>query len=244
MLILGHRGAMGYAPENTITSFKKAIEQGCDGFELDVQLTKDNCLVVIHDWDVSRTTNGKGLVSGLAMDYIRGLDAGSKVFDGRFAGERIPTLEEVLDIMPESMVLNIEIKCKADDVRDIEEKVISLLEQKNRVKNTIISSFNHDVLKRVRNISKDVKIALLFTAYLCNPLEYLKINGLDIYSYHPKIDYVTPDLVRTLHHAGIKVYPWIVNDEAGLKKCLDYGADGFTTDYPDVLRDLLKANMK
>lgn len=238
MIILGHRGALGYAPQNTMASFKKAVEQQCDGVETDVQLTKDNELVIFHDWDVSYNTNGEGLIKDLSLDYIKTLDAGGG-FEGKYAGERVPTLEEVLDFLPRSMILNIEIKSMADDIRGIEEKVISMLEKKDRIKNTVISSFNHDVLKRIRNISRDVEIALLYIAYLSNPIEYMDNNGFNIYSCHPKIEYVNKEMIRLFHERNVKVIPWIINDPESIKKCLEYGADGITTDSPLKTKEYL-----
>ncbi len=239
MLIIGHRGAMGYAPENTITSFKKAIAQECDGIEIDVQLTKDNYLVVCHDWDVSRTTNGEGEIKDLTFSHIRELSI-RQCSESRTLSEKIPTLSEVLDLIPDSMLLNIEIKSKASDERDIGEKVIELLEKHGKIDNIVISSFNHTVLKRIRKINKDIKIALLLSGFLINPVEYLRSNELDVYSYHPPLDYTSKDMITLLQKEGIKVFPWIVNQKNDLKKCVDYGADGFTTNYPDRLREYLK----
>ena len=109
MKIFAHRGASGYAPENTLSAIKKAIEMKADGIEIDIQLTKDGKIVVIHDWKVDRTTTGRGFVYELDFDYIRSLDAG-QWYTKDFIGEVVPTLEEVLDILPKDMILNIEIK--------------------------------------------------------------------------------------------------------------------------------------
>ncbi|MGL4971324.1 MAG: glycerophosphodiester phosphodiesterase family protein, partial [Cetobacterium sp.] len=109
MYILAHRGASGTAPENTIAAFKKAIIDGCDGFEFDVQQTKDGKLVVFHDWTLERTSNGKGYVREHTLDELKELDAGSW-FGEEFKGEKIPTLEETLDLIPDNMLINIELK--------------------------------------------------------------------------------------------------------------------------------------
>ena len=109
MKVFAHRGASGYAPENTIVAIKKAIEMKADGIEIDIQLTKDGKIVVMHDWKVDRTTTGRGYVYELDYDYIKTLDAG-QWFSKDFIGETVPTLEEVLDILPKDMMLNIEIK--------------------------------------------------------------------------------------------------------------------------------------
>ena len=161
MKIFAHRGASGYAPENTLTAIKKAIEMKADGIEIDIQLTKDGKIVVIHDWKVDRTTTGRGFVYELDFDYIRSLDAG-QWYTKDFVGEVVPTLEEVLDVLPNDMMLNIEIKDTARKHSNIEEKMLEVLKKyPEKFDNIIVSSFHHDKIKRLQELEPKLKLALL-----------------------------------------------------------------------------------
>ena len=161
MKIFAHRGASGYAPENTLSAIKKAIEMKADGIEIDIQLTKDGKIVVIHDWKVDRTTTGRGFVYELDFDYIRSLDAG-QWYTKDFIGEVVPTLEEVLDILPNDMMLNIEIKDTARKHSNIEEKMLEVLKKyPEKFDNIVVSSFHHDKIKRLQELEPKLKLALL-----------------------------------------------------------------------------------
>lgn len=233
MLILAHRGASGYAPENTMIAFKKGLELGCNGFELDVQLTKDNVPIVHHDWTVDRTTNGKGEIKNLTLEEIKSLDAG-KWFSDEYVGEKIPTLEEVIKLIPENLLLNIEIKSKADDNRGIEKKVIELLEKHNRINNTVLSSFNHLCIERIISINSDIKLGVLFEAYLIDVFEYME--KFKPYSIHPCNYYITEELVKKAKENDIKVLCWTVNETERAEDLMKMGVDGIITNYPDLLK--------
>ncbi|MCC5911378.1 MAG: glycerophosphodiester phosphodiesterase [Clostridiaceae bacterium] len=235
MLIIAHRGASGYAPENTIAAMDLAIKQGCDGIEMDVQLTKDRHVVVCHDWTVDRTTDGTGEIRNLTLEEIEKLDTGSW-FSEKFAGEKIPTLEEVINFVPDSLLLNIEIKMQSFDDRDIEKKVMELLEKYNRMDNTIVSSFNHLYLQKIKRLNAKVKIGSLYEAYLLNPCDYFKRNGLDLYSFHSSSYYINYEMVKQLQDNNMKVYCWTVNDKEKANQLMDMGVDGIITNYPDILK--------
>jgi glycerophosphoryl diester phosphodiesterase len=143
MLRIGHRGAKAYEPENTLRSYKKALEIGVDAVELDVRKTKDNQLVVIHDADVKRTTNGKGLVNELTLEQIKGFSAEK--------GEKIPTLKEALDFLDKKVKILIELK-----ETGVEEKVLSLVRENGLQKNVIITSFLEDALRKIRELDNEV----------------------------------------------------------------------------------------
>lgn len=234
MLIIAHRGASGYAPENTLAAMKLAVEQNCDGIEMDVQLTKDGHVVVHHDWTVDRTTNGTGAIKDLTLEEIRSLDAGVW-FSDKYRGEKVPTLEEVFIEMPKNLMLNVELKAVSLDNRDLEAKVVELLEKYDRMDATIISSFNHLCLKRIREISPKVKIAVLYEAHMFNPYQYLEANNFDSYSLHPCHYYTTSELVQELHGKNIKVYTWTVNETSKAELLRAMGVDGIITNYPDML---------
>ena len=157
MKIFAHRGASGYAPENTLTAIKKAIEMKADGIEIDIQLTKDGKIVVMHDWKVDRTTTGRGFVYELDFGYIRSLDAG-QWYTKDFIGEVVPTLEEVLDILPNDMMLNIEIKDIARKHSNIEEKMLEVLKKyPEKFNNIIVSSFHHDKIRKFQELDPQLK---------------------------------------------------------------------------------------
>ena len=237
MLILGHRGASGYAPENTIAAFGLGIRQGCHGFEFDVQLSRDGEPVVHHDWSVERTTGGTGDIRDLTFREIRSLDAG-KWFSPEYRGEKIPALAEVLELIPEKMLLNVELKSRASDGPGLEEKTIAVLRKHGRLENTILSSFNHLSLKRARDIAPGIRLGMLYEALLLRPFDYLEKLDLGLYSIHPLHDYVSSDLVLETHLHGMKMACWTVNSTERARELLKDGVDIIITNYPDRCLEL------
>ena len=239
MKIFAHRGASGYAPENTLSAIKKAIEMKADGIEIDIQLTKDGKIVVIHDWKVDRTTTGRGFVYELDFGYIRSLDAG-QWYTKDFIGEVVPTLEEVLDILPKDMILNIEIKDTARKHSNIEEKMLEVLKKyPEKFDNIIVSSFHHDKIKKLQKLEPKLKLALLTDSEFIEIEKYLSTNGLNSYSYHPEINLISKKDIEILHKNGIKVFVWTVNKEEDLDYLVKLGVDGVITNYPDIMKELL-----
>ena len=195
MLRVGHRGARAYAPENTLTSFKKALEIGVDAVELDVRKTKDNQLVVIHDADVKRTTNGEGLVSELRLAQVKGFSA-----EG---GEKIPTLEEALDFLDKKVKVLIELK-----EAGVEEQVLSIVCKQGLEKNVVIISFLEEALKKVRALNKEIETGLIYAKH-SNPIKAaleLKANYL-IALYR----FTHTATVQKAHENGLKVIVWTIN---------------------------------
>jgi len=228
MKIFAHRGASGYAPENTLTAIKKAIEMKADGIEIDIQ-----------HWKVDRTTTGRGFVYELDFDYIRSLDAG-QWYTKDFIGEIVPTLEEVLDILPNDMMLNIEIKDTARKHSNIEEKMLEVLKKyPEKFDNIIVSSFHHDKIKRLQELEPKLKLALLTDSEFIEIEKYLSTNGLKSYSYHPEINLISKEDVEILHKNGVKVFVWTVNKEEDLDYLVKLGVDGVITNYPDIMKELL-----
>ena len=225
MKIFAHRGASGYAPENTLSAIKKAIEMKADGIEIDIQLTKDGKIVVIHDWKVDRTTTGRGFVYELNFGYIRSLDAG-QWYTKDFIGEVVPTLEEVLDI--------------ARKHSNIEEKMLEVLKKyPEKFDNIIVSSFHHDKIKKLQKLEPKLKLALLTDSEFIEIEKYLSTNGLNSYSYHPEINLISKKDIEILHKNGIKVFVWTVNKEEDLDYLVKLGVDGVITNYPDIMKELL-----
>jgi len=232
-LIIAHRGASAYAPENTLSAFKKAIELGTDGIELDVHLSKDGEVVVIHDFTVDRTSNGTGRVSQMPLKELKALDFGSWFLD-KYRNERIPLLREVLELLQGwDGLLNIEIKRnRLEGCSPIEEKVLDLLDTYGFAEKTIISSFDHYSLMKVNEIEPSMRICPLYIADLFKPWEYAGM--LNAFAIHPHYHTVTPDLVKQCHEHNINVNPYTVDCPEHIRLMIDAGVDGIITDVPDV----------
>ncbi|MEK5444351.1 glycerophosphodiester phosphodiesterase [Fredinandcohnia sp. FSL W7-1320] len=177
--IYGHRGAKGLYPENTLLSFKKAIDQGVDGLELDVHLTKDGEVVVIHDETLERTTTGSGWIKDLTLAEIRKYSAGSSFthfneYEEAWDNEQVPTLEEVLTLVaPHQIELNIELKTYSVPYEGIEEKVLAIVERYGKNLEIIYSSFHLPSILRIKQINSDTKIAWLLNEGISLPHDYL-----------------------------------------------------------------------
>jgi glycerophosphoryl diester phosphodiesterase len=219
MLRVGHRGARAYAPENTLTSFKKALEIGVDAVELDVRKTKDNQLVVIHDANVKRTTDGEGLVSELTLKEIKGFSAEK--------GEKIPTFQEALDFLDTKVKVFIELK-----EAGVEEQVLSIVQEKGLEKNVVIVSFLEDALKKVRELDKDIETGLIYAKHK-NPVKAaleLKANYLlAFYRFTHTVN------VQKAHENGLKVIVWTINKSEEVEEYAAKGVDGIASDKPDIL---------
>lgn len=233
--VFGHRGWSAKYPENTMASFIAALEIGVDGLEFDVHLSKDGEIVVIHDANLSRTTNGQGYVEDSTFEQLRTLDAGSW-FDKNFTGQVIPTLNEVLELaslQPRRVKLNIELKLGRAPYAGLGDKVWQKVCSYGLMNETIISSFNHFALRDLKQIHKDAKIAILYQDGLVDPWRYamfLKAEGL-----HPHYQTFDESIVRGCHAMGTSIRPYTVNDVSKMNELLTWGVDAIITDHPDVL---------
>ncbi|MGZ9583991.1 glycerophosphodiester phosphodiesterase [Paenibacillus marinisediminis] len=235
-LIIAHRGSAGEAPENTLGSFRLALEQHCDAIELDIQLTKEGIPVVIHDATVNRTTNGRGAVHEMTLEQIQALDAGSW-FDSKYAGERVPTLAEVFDLVPASIMINVEIKQFHDD-RTVPQ-LLKLLEAYDRFDSVVVSSFDHKCLKRLKEADDRVKIGLLYNASFVDHAAMAGLVGVPVYSLHPQGNHIGPEDITGAQQAGLRVYPYTINQVEHYKLAIHFGVDGIITDYPGRLYSML-----
>jgi glycerophosphoryl diester phosphodiesterase len=222
---IGHRGASGYEPENTLLSFEKAIELGADMIELDVQRCASGQLVVIHDETVNRTTNGTGFVNSFSLDELKALDIGK--------GQSVSTLQEVLDFVDHRVVINIELKGP-----ETEELVANTLLEYigNRGwqnDDFLISSFNHQRLARIKRLIPEIKIGML----ICHlPLDYAAMTQqIDVYSLHVSLDAINQDLVNDAHYRGVKLFVFTANTTKEIEYLKSLGVDGIFSDYPDLL---------
>lgn len=238
-LILAHRGASGYAPENTLASFELAKQMGADGFELDVHLSSDGHLIVIHDETVDRTTNGSGYVKDKTLSQLKNLDA--SYGKDAYLGTRIPELHEVLELIRGTdMTVNIEIKSDVIRYPGIEEKCLQLVREMELFKNIIFSSFNHYSMALMRDLSPEARIGLLFADGLYHPWEYAAELKADyIHPYWPNLYF--KGYPEGAYSSGIGINAWTVNNRETMRFCIDKGI-GIITNYPDIARQELLKN--
>jgi glycerophosphoryl diester phosphodiesterase len=228
-IVIGHRGACGYEPENTLLSFKKAMDMGADMIELDVHLCKTGQLVVIHDFSLQRTTSGKGLVKNKTLKQLKELNAGK--------GQNIPVLKEVFDLVNRKAKINIELKGA-----NTAKKTIKLIKEyiKNHkwgYEDFIVSSFNYKMLKEARNIDSRIKIGVLFERYSPKVLETAK--KVCAYAINPPKDLINRKMAEAFHKNNYKVFVWTINTVPEIKKVLSIGVDGIFTNYPDRMLEAL-----
>jgi glycerophosphoryl diester phosphodiesterase len=237
-LIMGHRGYQAQYPENTMVSFLAAVEAGVQFVELDVTLTRDQKVVVMHDDTIDRTTNGSGRVSDHDLDALQRLDAGNW-FDPRFAGERIPSLKEVLEKVAPKAHINIEIKAHqstdSESIGQVEQKVIDMVAAKRAQKRALISSFDPEVLKKIKQLDPAMDVALISKKSPLNETRALCLE-LGVFSFHPHLASIDRALVETLHKAGVYVFPWNIEDAEDIRHAFSLGVDGLIAKDPLLVR--------
>ncbi|MFH1446764.1 MAG: glycerophosphodiester phosphodiesterase [Chloroflexota bacterium] len=239
-LIIAHRGASAKAPENTLAAFELAFEMGADGIELDVMLSKDGKLVVIHDDTVDRTTNGSGRVSDFSLSTLQGLDAGS-VFSTAFRGEQLPSLAEVFERFGGKMLINVELKNYATPFDDLTDRVVNLVQKYKLLNSVLLSSFNPINLRRARRRLPEVRLGLLT---LIGKAEILSRGAFGrIFPYdalHPYYSDVSESLVNKIHSLGRQVNVWTVDEPEELIRLYQLGADGIITNDPQAARKVIE----
>lgn len=240
LLNFAHRGASHNAPQNTLAAFRLALEMGADGVELDVQASKDGEAVVIHDFRVDATTDGHGAVKDKTLAELKELDAGSW-FDARFAGQRIPTLEEVMIEVGRQLLLNIELKVRGFGNTGLVAEVVRLIEDHDLVHRVIVSSFNPLALRRVKKLNPHIPTGLIhcfdLPAHLLRTLLLVLANP---DALHPAKDLVNANYMRWAKERGYRVNVWTVDEPAEMKRLIALGVDGIITNRPDVLREVLE----
>ena len=233
--IFAHRGARRVAPENTLPAFAAALEMGADGIELDVHLTADGQLVVIHDFNVEKTTDGRGEVERMTADEIARLDAGSH-FSAAFAGTRIPHLEEVLDLVRDRCRINIEIKSNDLYARDASERVAALIRQRNLYDQVIVSSFNPITLIKLRRLDAAIALGVLYDREMPPFLRQVWAGPpISPQAQHPHHALIDAAYMQWAREIGAQVNTWTVNEPAEARRLADLGVDTLITDVPDEL---------
>lgn len=228
--IIAHRGSKGTHPENTLEAFKEAVRVGSDGIELDVHLSLDNELIVIHDESVERTTNGIGSIQNLTLAEIKQLDAGSW-YSPEYSNCRIPTLREVFCFLEEvgyKELVNIELKTDELSYPGIEEKVLSLVNEKSWPFNVEYSSFNYQTLTQLKSLDASCKIALLFED-TGRDVTFLSPT-ISVEMWHPKLSWFRE--ISLIRVPEIPVRVWTVNKSKDLQFCFQNQVAGIITDYP------------
>jgi len=240
VFVIAHRGFSGVAPENTLIAFKKAIEVGSDMIELDVHLSKDGHVVVIHDDTLDRTTNGKGKVVDWTLEELKRLDAGSK-FDPKFSGEKIPTLKEVLDLSRSHVLVNIELK-RGDlgqyTLKDLTDRSLQEVERAGVIDQTIFSSFDPSALERIREKNPRVRVAYLYNKSWNFPQEVIEGRSFNTLSCRKSV--LTDTNISKAHKEGVRVNVYTLNSEEEIERFLNMNVDGIITDYPDRLIKILQ----
>ena len=225
--VLGHRGASHAAPQNTLAAFRKAADVGADGIELDVHLSRDGVPVVIHNDSVDATTDGHGLVREMTLAQLKALDAGTH-FDAAFAGERIPTLEEVLVEVGNRLLTNIELK--AGQTAALVPVVVDLVRRMGMATRVWFSSFKPYALYRARAVAPEIPCGLLYGPLNLGTLLLRPFTPHE--ALHPYKDMLTARALRLAHDRGLRVFTWTLDDPDMARKLAAWGIDGIITNEP------------
>jgi glycerophosphoryl diester phosphodiesterase len=231
MLVIAHRGASGHAPENTLAAFKRAVALGAKFIETDLQLTRDAHFVAIHDDTVNRTTNGQGKVHDFSLQELRRLDAGSW-FGSEFAGERIPTLEEIFEFSKRNDVV-FYLELKPGGSWGGEHSLIGSLRQSQEIARSVVISFDAGIVEALRKIEPTLMTGLLYEGQIQRPIE----RALEVGARQLAVrgDLVTPALLAEARKRDLQVVCWTVNQPAHMRLLIEAGVDGIMSDYPDRL---------
>ncbi len=250
-----HRGGAGLAPENTLAAFRKALELGVDALEMDLHVTRDGVVVIIHDETLDRTTDGRGDVGDLSLEAVKRSDAGDK-FAPAFRGERVPTLREVIDLVKANgngrVRLDLELKYRQDRPgrpEDFEERVLEILRETGFAERVNVISFHHPSLTKVKALEPKIRTGLLAGGRMAPPDPVTLVRQFRADYYSPNFRHVTSEAVAALHQAGIPIVPWTINEEAEMRRLMALGigglaGDGIATDFPDRLMNLLNARQR
>ena len=236
--IFAHRGFSGKYPENTMLAFEKAVEIGVDGIELDVHLTKDNEIVIIHDEDIKRTTDGEGLVKDMTLEELRKFDA-SATFRGQYGFCGIPTLREYFELVKDTpIVTNIELKTGVYEYHTIEQRVIDMVREFGLSDKIIFSSFNHFTVKRCEEIAPEIKRGFLTGDWLYDFGKYTAERN--VQCCHPWHISLSEETVKEMHDAGCEINTWTVNEYEDIKKLSAWGVDSLIGNFPDRMIEVLR----
>jgi len=232
-MIQAHRGASVFHPENTLEAFSLAVEQGADGIELDVQLSKDGEIVVAHDSRLERVSNGTGFIKDRTLEELKALNFDRSYFCNKTY--RIPLLSEVFSLLkPTGLTVNIELKTTEHLYPKLPEKLLALAKEYAMEERVVYSSFNHYSLKQIKSLDPKAKIGVLYELGMVDPWVYANHLGAD--AIHPNYCVIAalPETVECCHEHGVMVNVWTVDELETIKLMLKYGVDGIITNRPDI----------
>ena len=225
IIVIGHRGAMGHALENTIESINKAIDFEVDGIEIDIFKTKTGELVVYHDAVLSRLTNSDAFIEEISLDSIKNI----RLTDG----SSIPTLNEIIDIIPNEIFLNIELK-GMNTAYLTNELILKYSKQKDwNIDRFVISSFRWDELEKFRSLNKEIKIAILVDSLFKIDSSLILSREINAYAINPNNSFLSKEIVQKIKFNNLLVFPYTVNSFENIKRMKSIGVDGIITDYPE-----------
>ncbi len=239
MRIIAHRGASGYAPENTLKAFKLALEMGASDFEFDVHRTKDGVLVVHHDYDLKRTAGSEARIAGLGYSELQKLNVAAH-FTADPAFQAAPSLEAVLDVIGRAAgLLNLEVKNDGNVYPGIEEQLLAFLKSRAGLpQKSLVSSFDHGTLKRFRTLSPDLRLGYLghglSTVLLAPALSRARAVG--AVNFHMALRIAFKANLALIRKAGFNVFVYTVNGKEDALRMRELGADGIFTNYPDIMK--------
>lgn len=236
-LVWAHRGASGYALENTLAAFQKAVDLGADGVELDIQLTKDDQIVVIHDETIDRTSDGKGWVKDYTLEELRAFNYNRTKPEYKHAD--IPTMREVFELLkPTGLFINIEIKTGVVFYEKIEEKILALTKEMGMEDRVCYSSFNHYTVTRIHELKPDAEVGFLYADGPIDMPSYGVKHGVN--ALHPALYNLQYDgFVKECKEKGLKLNVWTVNERPYMEMCCQYGVDAIITNYPDIAKEVV-----
>ncbi len=238
-VIIAHRGSSDFAPENTLIAFQKALKEGAHAIELDVRLTKDKEIVVIHDARLERTTNGYGKVENASLEDIKKFDAGSW-FNSKFSSERIPTLEEVFKLVRKKAGINIEIKPKLKHPEIMVRKCVELVQKYSLQNYVLISSFDHSLVKKVKLLDERISTGILYSPMIHfgkNVVKLAKSNYADFVIMSK--NYIKEEIVKNVHKEKLYFFVYNVSNRVHFKTMMNFKVDGIITNSPKSINNYL-----
>lgn len=239
-IVFAHRGASGYAPENTLPAFELAADMGAGGIEFDVQITKDHQLIIHHDRALGRTEDASGLLSDWTLADLRAMDVGSW-YGEQFANVQMPTPVEVVEAVGDRLLLNFELINDSPELNGVGPLLVDFFRRMDIFQRAMISSFNPLALWEVRKLEPRITLGALWSLreswYVQTPEWARRIHP---EALHPKHVLVTPELVAEAHARGQRVHTWTINDAEIARRMKVLGVDMVMGDYPDILQEAIK----
>lgn len=239
--VWAHRGASGYAPENTLEAFELAVKMEADGIELDVQLTKDGEMVVIHDETTDRVSGVKGWVKDFTLEELKGLNVNQT--HPEYARVQIPTLREVYELIrPTKLKINVELKTGVVFYSGLERKVLELTDEFGMQERIWYSSFNHYTVRRIKELSPQTKCGVLYEDGIFDVVEYTKKLGAD--AIHPAVYNLQYDgVVEACRENDIRIHTWTANEKEEIRAMAELGVDAVITNYPDLAKRIIESRV-